>query len=112
MLRAVRQTGGMQTASSSNSDRSKFSPLELELASILWDWDPVGVRPGSADESEYDDLVRPLLIELGHGVRSRALAVKLAETMTRDYGLAMREQAARGVADRITAWWEQLPTAP
>ncbi|ROQ39817.1 hypothetical protein EDF46_1452 [Frondihabitans sp. PhB188] len=99
----------MRTASPSNSDRSRFTALELELAAILWAWDPVGVAPGRTDDGEYDDLVRPILIELGHGVRDTALAVKIAGAMSTDYGLAMREQQARGVAATITEWWAAQP---
>ncbi|AMM19063.1 hypothetical protein AX769_01560 [Frondihabitans sp. PAMC 28766] len=94
----------MRTASPSNSDRAEFSPVELELAAILRQWNPLGV-PDAAPEGEYDDLVRPILVELEHGLRPRALAVEIAGALTRDYGLAMKEQLARDVATRIDEWW-------
>ncbi len=107
----MRQTVGMRTASGSNADRSRFTALELELAEIVGQWDPIGVGPARVADGEYDDLVRPILIELGHGVRDRALAVKIAGAIDSDYGLAMREQQARGVAGSITAWWARQPNA-
>ena len=95
----------MRTATASNSDRSRFTASELELADLLSGWDPIGF-------GQYDDLVRPIMIELGHGTTAPALARTLAQTMTRDYGSSMREQEARAVSLSITEWWSALPTAP
>jgi hypothetical protein len=102
----------MRIATGNNADRSRFSAPELELAGILAGWDPIEVADGEGQTDEYDGLVRPLMIELGHGTTAAALARTLAQTMTRDYGLAMREQQARGVAASITGWWAALPIAP
>jgi hypothetical protein len=102
----------MRTATGHNADRSRFTAPELELGRILAKWDPVSLGGDPAEASDYDDLVRPIMIELGHGSTAPALARTIAQTMSRDYGLTMREQEARAVASTITDWWAALPTAP
>jgi hypothetical protein len=102
----------MRTATGNNADRIRFTAPELQLARILAGWDPIALGGDPEGLTGYDDLVRPVMIELGHGTTAPALARTLAQTMTHDYGLAMREQQARAVAGEITDWWAALPVVP
>ncbi|GAA4679639.1 hypothetical protein [Frondihabitans cladoniiphilus] len=104
----------MRIARGADRRREHFSAQELELAAILFDWDPIGLTAMGAThvDDEYDDLVRPVLAELRRGVHHDSLAMELVSTIRRDYGLELRTRDTAAVAVRITDWWRASREEP
>lgn len=71
------------------TDSRDTDPAAAHVRSVLWDWDPIGVRAISAawPSSEYDDLVAPLVNALEHQPALDELASDLHELVTVQYGL-------------------------
>lgn len=71
------------------TDSHNTHPAAAHVRSVLWEWDPIGVRAISAawPSSEYDDLVDPLVGALQHRPTLDELANDLHELVTVQYGL-------------------------
>lgn len=99
----------VRIADQGDSDRSSFSQRELELAEPLRRWDPIGVyapEDKNPDETEYDDLVRPLMLELESGTQPERLTYSLKKTFRRDYSLDDPEGLELFCVG-LFAWWKE-----
>lgn len=80
----------MHVASDCNADRRTVNKVGLELSSLLHQWDPIGVYDADApnlEPGEYDDLVVPLLDQLGQSSSPEVFARALEQVLADDYGL-------------------------
>ena len=99
--------------------REAFDSLDLQLETMLNEWDPLGVYGVSIKledgsdlswpEDEYDDLVRPIRIALQRGCSPIELELALDALLEADYGIAAPPSIAFFV-ERLIAWWKQLET--
>jgi hypothetical protein len=97
----------VKIAGQDDGDSSTFSQREAELAELLKRWDPIGVygsEDQNPDETEYDDLVRPLLSELKSGTGAEHLKVSLMGTLRRDYFLDYVEGLDE-FCSGVLVWW-------
>jgi hypothetical protein len=96
--------------------RPYFGVLELELAALLEDWDPIGVyhgtrgRPANPSrrqfwQHEYDDLVRPTIALLVAEAGSETVARELAQVLTEGYGMTLDGIDIPDFAHRVLGWW-------
>lgn len=106
----------MHIAKGPGRRRPYFGVLELELAALLEDWDPIGVYHGTSGrpanpsrrqfwQHEYDDLVRPIIALLVAEPSSVILAEELAQVLTEGYGMALHHIDVPSFADRVLGWW-------
>ena len=87
-------------------DKTAMRRRGRELRALLNQWDPIGVMgpdtpPG---DTEYDDLLWPLLRLLEKGASAGDLAEFLQRKLNDDYGLTPGPAAISQVAKRIKHW--------
>jgi hypothetical protein len=112
----------MQLASGAAGRRPYFGVLELELELMLEQWDVIGVY-GDADhhlpadpakrtaqQHEYEDLVRPIIAHLVVSDDQDEFEAALVDVLVRDYNLPIepgsdRDEDVRLFARSVIGWW-------
>jgi hypothetical protein len=109
----------VKIASGPAARRPYFGVLEFELELMLEEWDPIGVyRPDAlpvnpaqrtAQQHEYDDLVRPIIAHLMESDDQSAFTSALRAVLAADYGLEFQDVEAdadlRSFAASAVGWW-------
>jgi hypothetical protein len=80
-----------------------------ELRALLNQWDPIGVMGPEAppDDTEYDDLLWPLMRLLEGGASAADLDEHLRRKLDSDYGFTPNPTEVQRVARRIKEWFDQ-----
>lgn len=79
-----------------------------QLRALLWEWDPIGVRPASDwPRDEYDCLVGPLLTLLDAGASTEEITLHVHQALDEHFGLTANNDAVRTVADRVRRWFDR-----
>lgn len=118
----VWETQGVKLASGAAGRRPYFGALELELELMLEEWDVIGVYGDdesdlptdparrTAQQHEYDDLVRPIIAHLVVSDDQDEFESALVDVLRRDYGISIdagddRYDDVRSFARSVIGWW-------
>jgi hypothetical protein len=89
-------------------DKTSMRQRGRELRALLNEWDPIGVMgdDSSPADTEYDDLLWPLMRLLEDDAPVSALADSLFHKLDEDYGLDPNRHEITAVAARVKDWFE------
>jgi len=90
-------------------DKASMRQRGRELRALLNEWDPIGVMGDEASpgDTEYDDLLWPVMRLLEEGASAADIETWLARKLETDYGFKPEQGPLSLFASRAKAWYEQ-----
>jgi hypothetical protein len=92
----------------SKLDKVQLRQRGRELRALLNEWDPIGVMGPEAllGDTEYDDLLWPLMRLLEGGASAEELDEYLRRKLDEDYGFTPNAADVKHVARRVKDWFD------
>jgi hypothetical protein len=90
-------------------DKNAMRQRGRELRALLNEWDPIGVMGDEAPpgDTEYDDLLWPLMRLLESAASESDIGIWLARKLEADYGFTPEPGKLSVFASRVKGWYEQ-----
>jgi hypothetical protein len=90
-------------------DKREVRSRQNELRTLLNEWDPIGVSPGSVAPADEYDCLLPILGWLQRGMTERELADRVSSELVDHFGLDPAPLGCADFAERVFAWYWRDP---